>query len=393
MRAGQRVLARWGIANAAGAPCRSAAAVALARLGRAAEAKELASEELAAARRFGAPGTLGVALRAAGLVEGGTRGIELLREAVGRLERSPARLQHARALADIGAALRRSGRRREAQRPPARRSTSPTAAAARRSRAGRAELVITGAAPARARLGPVGADPSELRVPAGGQGLTNRQIAQALFVSHRPSSPPGPLLPEARHRLARGSRAGAGRRLSGPKIMRGRTMCAAAHARRLGRSPIQGVRHETHPHAPRRPRGGRRLHTGRIARSQEPIPAGGRIAAQDLRSPDAREAARSQGESSLPIAPPPTWPANAQPIRPAVTPSQGGGSADDTALVLGVLAGVLAAGALAVRVTANGAVVAPHVNGEVPRPALAGSQRASRRRTSDATRLVWRQDG
>ena len=98
-----------------------------------------------------------------------------------------------------------------------------------------------------------------------------------------------------------------------------------------------------------------------IARSQEPIPAGGRIAAQDLRSPDAREAARSQGESSLPIAPPPTWPANPQPIRPAVTPSQGGGSADDTALVLGVLAGVLAAGALAVRATRERRRRRPHL--------------------------------
>ena len=185
--AGQDVLDRAGIANPAGAPCRSAAAVALARIGRRAEARELLSGELAAARRFGAPGTLGIALRAAGVIEGGSAGIELLHEAAAELERSPARLQHARALADLGAALRRSGRRRDAQQPL--RQALDLA-----DRCGgkvvadqaRAELVITGARPRRARIAGVDAlTPSERRVAQlAAQGMTNREIAQALFVSH-----------------------------------------------------------------------------------------------------------------------------------------------------------------------------------------------------------------
>jgi hypothetical protein len=117
MVAGHEVLVRAGIANPAGAPCRSTAAVALAGIGGREEARELVSGERAAARRFGAPGTLGIALRAAGVIEGGSAGIELLREAAAQLERSPARLQHARALSDLGGALRRSGRRHDAQQP------------------------------------------------------------------------------------------------------------------------------------------------------------------------------------------------------------------------------------------------------------------------------------
>ena len=44
------------------------------------------------------------------------------------LEASGARLEHARAMADLGAALRRAGQPPEAANPPASRSTSPTAA-------------------------------------------------------------------------------------------------------------------------------------------------------------------------------------------------------------------------------------------------------------------------
>jgi DNA-binding CsgD family transcriptional regulator len=187
MLTGQRVLARCGIANPAGAPCRSAAALALAHLGRRAEAQELLADELAAARRFGAPGTLGIALRAAGLVEGGTSGIDLLRQAVAQLERSPARLQHARALADLGAALRRNGRRREAQQT-LRQALDLADRCGGKAVAdqARSELVITGARPRRSRISGVQAlTASERRVAQlAADGLTNRQIAQALFVSH-----------------------------------------------------------------------------------------------------------------------------------------------------------------------------------------------------------------
>ena len=95
---------------------RSEAAIAHALLGQAAEAQRLARAALEAARGFGLPRALGVALRAAGLAEGGERGLDLLAEAVTVLERSQAPVELARALTDHGAALRRAGRLTEAAR-------------------------------------------------------------------------------------------------------------------------------------------------------------------------------------------------------------------------------------------------------------------------------------
>ena len=57
------------IHNPAFRPWRSHAAAALHELGREEEARELASEELELARRWGAPRTVGVSLRVCGLVE------------------------------------------------------------------------------------------------------------------------------------------------------------------------------------------------------------------------------------------------------------------------------------------------------------------------------------
>ena len=85
------------------------------RLGREREARELAREELALSRTLGRAADVGVSLRALGLVQGGKPGERLLREAVDVLARSPARLEHARALVDLGAALRRSNNRSEAR--------------------------------------------------------------------------------------------------------------------------------------------------------------------------------------------------------------------------------------------------------------------------------------
>jgi DNA-binding CsgD family transcriptional regulator len=185
--AGYQLLARFAMTNPAGTHCRSTAAVALAALDRHDEAHQLVAEELAAARKFGAPATVGTSLRAAGLIEAGSTGIEHLREAVAQLERSPARLQHARALADLGAALRRNGKRREAQHA-LRQALDLADRCGSKAVAdqARAELVITGARPRRARISGVESlTASERRVAQlAAEGLTNRQIAQALFVSH-----------------------------------------------------------------------------------------------------------------------------------------------------------------------------------------------------------------
>lgn len=167
-------------------PWRSEAAIAALKLARDGEAHELAHEELERARRSGAPRALGTALRAAGLVAGGTPGMALLEEAVAALDRSPARLERARALIDLGAAQRRA-RQQAAARDTLRHGLDAAyrCGADGLAAQARAELIAAGARPRRPALEGVQAlTPSERRVSdlAAG-GLTNREIAQALFVS------------------------------------------------------------------------------------------------------------------------------------------------------------------------------------------------------------------
>jgi ATP/maltotriose-dependent transcriptional regulator MalT len=109
---------RVGGKNPAFMPWRSRAALCLTELGEEPErARVLAAEEVELARAWGAPRALGAALRAQGLVIGGKHGIELLAEAVEALRDSPARLEFAKAQTELGSALRRANRRREAREP------------------------------------------------------------------------------------------------------------------------------------------------------------------------------------------------------------------------------------------------------------------------------------
>jgi DNA-binding CsgD family transcriptional regulator len=152
------------------------------------EARGFAEWELAEAQRWGTPHGIGVALRAFGLVEGGERGIELLEEAVAVLAPSEARLEHARALTDLGAAMRRAKRRTDARAvlKEAMDMAHRCGAVVLEERA-REELAATGAKPRRVMLtGVESLTPSELRVARmAGEGMENKQIAQGLFVSVR----------------------------------------------------------------------------------------------------------------------------------------------------------------------------------------------------------------
>jgi DNA-binding CsgD family transcriptional regulator len=166
-------------------PWRSQAALALAAAD-AGAAHRLACEELELARVFGAPRTLGVALRAAALTASPNERVDLLREAVAVLEDPPARLEHARSLVELGAVLRREGRRAEARTALERGmdgawSCGATALAQR----AREELHAIGARPRRQALSGVDAlTDAERRVAdLANQGLTNRQIAEALAIS------------------------------------------------------------------------------------------------------------------------------------------------------------------------------------------------------------------
>jgi DNA-binding CsgD family transcriptional regulator len=162
-------------------PWRSAAAHAHAALGDTGAALALADEEVALARAFGAPRTLGVALRTAGAVRGDEA---LLRESLTCLTG----LERARTLAALGALLRRANRRSDARAllREALDVAQHAGAAPLRDRV-EAELRATGARPRRAVLtGAEALTASERRVAElAADGLTNREIAQALFVTMR----------------------------------------------------------------------------------------------------------------------------------------------------------------------------------------------------------------
>ena len=177
----------WGAENPSVSPWRSRAATLLAELGAYDEAAALAREELQLARAFGAPRAIGVALRVAGAV-GAQPPLPALKEAVAVLEETPARLELARALVDLGAAQRRGGQRSAAREPLARGLDLATrsGAAPLMTRA-HEELLAAGARPRRIALsGRDALTPSERRVAElAASGLTNRGIAQQLFVTEK----------------------------------------------------------------------------------------------------------------------------------------------------------------------------------------------------------------
>src|SRR5262249_27016401 len=110
----------------------------------------------------------------------------LLQQAVDSLERSPRRLDYARALADLGAALRRRGDRAAARKPlrQALGIAHECGGVVVRERA-RKELAATGVRVRReAQSRADSLTPSERRIAelAAG-GASNRDIAQALFVT------------------------------------------------------------------------------------------------------------------------------------------------------------------------------------------------------------------
>jgi DNA-binding CsgD family transcriptional regulator len=150
------------------------------------EAHRLASEELEDARRIGQPRAIGIALRTLGNLEGGAAGRERLEQAVNVLEGSPARLEHGRALIELGAALRRSGQRAASRKPLfGGLDIAVAGGAVRLIERARVELAASGARPRRLRVsGRDSLTPSELRVPRhAAEGQSNREIAQALFVT------------------------------------------------------------------------------------------------------------------------------------------------------------------------------------------------------------------
>ncbi len=173
--------------NPAWMPWRSLEARALAGLRRRDEALALLDAEFEAARRWGAPGALGRTLRLLGTLRQDV-GQTLLREAVVATERSPARLEHAKALVALGSAVRRTGRRSDSRAPLGRGlELASRCGAATLAETARAELYAAGGRPRREALtGPASLTPSERRIAdLAAQGNTTRDIAQTLYVTPR----------------------------------------------------------------------------------------------------------------------------------------------------------------------------------------------------------------
>jgi DNA-binding CsgD family transcriptional regulator len=179
------------------------------------ESRELAEDDLRRARAARLPAAEGMALRALALSERDGARIERLEEAVAVLEPSEARLAHARALTDLGVALR-TGERSEHARQVllAALDMAYRCGAKPLAERARAEAVAAGARPRRPYLTGVQAlTPSELRVARlAASGQSNTEIAQALFVTKKTV---------ADHLRATYRKLGVSRRKELPRALRG----------------------------------------------------------------------------------------------------------------------------------------------------------------------------
>jgi DNA-binding NarL/FixJ family response regulator len=169
------------------APWRAAAARAALTLGRTEQAARLAEDDLEAAERWGSPRLLGIAQTTMGLVREDDEAERLLQRAIETLNGSPARLHRAGAMTELGILQARRGRSAKAV------STlrqaielSTLCEAAPLTRRASEELRTTLSGSSSFRDNEHGLTPQEARIATiAAQGLTNREIAEALHLTRR----------------------------------------------------------------------------------------------------------------------------------------------------------------------------------------------------------------
>ncbi len=176
----------WHMATGGGLPVASYAALALGSLGESGRAQEFAAAGMLSARLWGAPSAISTALITQGLIGHGDERLGLLADAVRVLEGTPVRLHRARALGELGAALRRANQR-SAAREPLREALDLARRCGATTLAHRAYSELQATGEKVRRHSPIGVEsltPSERRVSEmAATGMTNRQIAEALFLT------------------------------------------------------------------------------------------------------------------------------------------------------------------------------------------------------------------
>jgi DNA-binding CsgD family transcriptional regulator len=161
---------------------------ALSRAGRQEEALALATEDIEWSARYCSPRAGAVALATAAAIEGGEDGEERLLDAIAGLDALGAELDAARARLDLGMLRRRLRRARDARRPLAEAiDLAGRLGAHRLGAAAELQLRLAGGRPRRLALSGVGSlTPGQRRVAElAAEGLSNPEVAQALFVSVR----------------------------------------------------------------------------------------------------------------------------------------------------------------------------------------------------------------
>jgi DNA-binding CsgD family transcriptional regulator len=184
--AGELLAEGFGIDHPGFMPWQRTAALAALALGEDDRARQRAGELLDRARWSGVPRATGLALRTQAAMTDGEDRRRLLSEAADVLAGSPSALERAHALVELGAACRHAGLRPAAERRLREglqladgMGVTPLVEAARH------ELRALGLRPRRSAVtGPDSLTPTERRVAElAASGLTNRQVAEALFVT------------------------------------------------------------------------------------------------------------------------------------------------------------------------------------------------------------------